>query len=113
MAQRLVRTICEGCKEGYQPSVELLQKLHMDPDQYRDATFYTGKGCVRCRNTGHFGRTALFELLEMRLPIRKIIFEGGNQDDLRMGAKEAGMLSLREAGIRKILAGTGGQQDHR
>jgi len=106
MAQRLVRTICDGCKEGYTPSPEMLQKLKMDPDKYGNATFYRGKGCVRCRNTGHFGRTALFELLEMKLPIRKIVFEGGNEDDLRIGAKDAGMVSLREAGIRKILAGT-------
>jgi type IV pilus assembly protein PilB len=106
MAQRLVRTICEGCKEEYKPSADLLSSLKMDTDQYKDATFYRGKGCVRCRNTGYFGRTALFELLEMRLPIRKIVFEGGNEDDLRLTAKEIGLLTLREAGIRKILAGT-------
>jgi type IV pilus assembly protein PilB len=106
MAQRLVRTICVGCKEEYKPSVEQLQSLRMDPDKYRDTVFYRGKGCVRCRNTGYFGRTALFELLEMKLPIRKIIFDGGNQDDLLIAAKEMGMVTLREAGIRKILVGT-------
>ena len=78
----------------------------MDPDKYKDTVFYRGKGCVRCRNTGFFGRTALFELLEMKLPIRKIIFDGGNEDDLRITAREMGMVSLREAGIRKILKGT-------
>lgn len=106
MAQRLVRTICDGCKEEYQPSVDLLQSLHMDPDQYRNTTFYRGKGCVRCRNTGFFGRTALFELLEMKLPIRKVVFDGGNEDDLRIEAKKIGMISLREAGIRKMIAGS-------
>jgi type IV pilus assembly protein PilB len=106
MAQRLVRTICDGCKEEYKPSADILRSLKMDTDKYKDATFYRGKGCVRCRNTGYFGRTALFELLEMKLPIRKIIFEGGNEDDLRLAAKEIGLLTLREAGIRKILAGT-------
>jgi len=106
MAQRLVRTICDGCKEEYKPSADILQSLKMDTDKYEDSTFYRGRGCVRCRNTGYFGRTALFELLEMRLPIRKIVFEGGNEDDLRLTAKEIGLLTLREAGIRKILAGT-------
>jgi type II secretory ATPase GspE/PulE/Tfp pilus assembly ATPase PilB-like protein len=78
----------------------------MDPDQYKNTTFYRGKGCVRCRNTGFFGRTALFELLEMRLPIRKVVFDGGNEDDLRIEAKKIGMVSLREAGIRKMIVGS-------
>ncbi|UCC78470.1 MAG: Flp pilus assembly complex ATPase component TadA [Candidatus Zixiibacteriota bacterium] len=105
MAQRLVRTICEGCKEEYEPDHEILQILNMDLDKYKDATFYKGKGCVRCRNTGFFGRTALFELLEMKRPIRKVIFDGGNEDDLRIAAREINMVTLRDAGIRKILAG--------
>ena len=106
MAQRLVRTICDGCKEEYTPTADQLRELHMDPDEYGNSRFFRGKGCVRCRNTGHFGRTALFELLEMKLPIRKIIFDGGNEDDLRMTAKKIGMVTLRDAGIRKILEGT-------
>lgn len=105
MAQRLVRTICEGCKEEYRPDQEILQILNMDQDKYKDATFYKGKGCVRCRNTGFFGRTALFELLEMKRPIRKVIFDGGNEDDVRIAAREIGMVTLRDAGIRKMLAG--------
>ncbi len=106
MAQRLVRTLCEGCKEEYKPSIEVFQKLKMDPDKYKNNTFYRETGCVRCRNTGYFGRTALFELLEMKLSIRKVIFEGGNQDDLRQVAAQSGLISIREAGIRKFVAGT-------
>ncbi|MEE9553603.1 MAG: ATPase, T2SS/T4P/T4SS family [candidate division Zixibacteria bacterium] len=106
MAQRLVRTICGGCKEEYRPSAEELRSLKMDPDKNKDVTFYKGVGCVRCRNTGFFGRTALFELLEMKMPIRKVIFEGGNEDDLRKEAMKHGLVTLREAGIRKVLAGT-------
>lgn len=106
MAQRLVRTICAGCKEEYKPSEEEILSLRMNPDEYKDTIFYKGKGCVRCRNTGFFGRTALFELLEMKLPVRKVIFEGGNEDDVRIEAINKGLISLREAGIRKVLAGT-------
>jgi type IV pilus assembly protein PilB len=106
MAQRLVRTICAACKEGYKPTEEELLSLRMNPDEHTDTVFYRGNGCVRCRNTGFFGRTALFELLEMKLPVRKVIFEGGNEDDLRIEAINNGLVSLREAGIRKILAGT-------
>jgi type IV pilus assembly protein PilB len=106
MAQRLVRTICAGCKEAYKPPEEELLSLRLNPDEHKDAVFYRGKGCVRCRNTGFFGRTALFELLEMKLPIRKVVFEGGNEDDVRIEAINNGLVSLREAGIRKVLAGT-------
>jgi type IV pilus assembly protein PilB len=105
MAQRLVRTICAACKEEYKAPEEELLALKMNPDEHRDTVFYRGKGCVRCRNTGFFGRTALFELLEMKLPVRKVVFEGGNEDDLRIRALKNGMVTLREAGIRKVLAG--------
>jgi len=106
MAQRLVRTTCTACKEQYKPSHEDLLALRMDPDKYKDAIFSRGTGCPRCRNTGFFGRTALFELLEMRLPIRKVIFEGGNEDEIRSEALKLGMVTLRDAGIRKVLLGT-------
>ncbi len=105
MAQRLVRTICGGCKEEYTPAEEELLLLRMNPDEHKDTVFCRGKGCVRCRNTGFFGRTALFELMEMKLPIRKVVFEGGNEDDLKIEAVSGGLISLREAGIRKVLAG--------
>jgi type IV pilus assembly protein PilB len=106
MAQRLVRTICSACKFEYKPSAEELVALKMDPDKHKNAVFYKGKGCVRCRNTGFYGRTALFELMEMKLPLRKVIFEGKNEDDVRLESIKGGMVTLREAGIRKILGGT-------
>jgi type IV pilus assembly protein PilB len=106
MAQRLVRTICSACKFEYKPPPEEFVALKMDPDKHKNAVFYKGKGCVRCRNTGFYGRTALFELMEMKLPLRKVIFEGKNEDDIRLESIRGGMVTLREAGIRKILGGT-------
>jgi type IV pilus assembly protein PilB len=106
MAQRLVRTICTACKEEYTATPEELKALKMDPDKHRDVKFHKGRGCVRCRNTGYYGRTALFELMEMKLPLRKVIFEGKNEDDVRITAMEMGMVTLREAGVRKVLGGT-------
>ncbi|HBZ01177.1 MAG TPA: pilus assembly protein PilB [candidate division Zixibacteria bacterium] len=105
MAQRLVRTICSACKYEYEATPEQINALKMNPDKYKGAKFSRGKGCVRCRNTGNYGRTALFELMEMKLPIRRVIFEGKNEDDLRLEAIKMGMVTLREAGIRKALAG--------
>lgn len=105
MAQRLVRTICSACKYEYPAALEELRGLKMDPDKYKGAMFFKGKGCVRCRNTGQFGRTALFELMEMKMPLRRVIFDGKNEDEVRAEAARGGMVSLRQAGIRKVLAG--------
>jgi type II secretory ATPase GspE/PulE/Tfp pilus assembly ATPase PilB-like protein len=105
MAQRLVRTICKACKYEYEATPEEFMALKIDPSKHKGATFFKGKGCVRCRNTGSYGRTALFELMEMKLPIRKVIFEGKNEDDLRLEAIKMGMVTLRDAGIRKAFAG--------
>jgi len=105
MAQRLLRTLCSACKEEYDPTDEELASLGLDRSRIIGKKLYRPKGCVRCRKTGYFGRTGLFELLEVKLPIRKLIYENKDQDDIRFAAKEAGMLTLRDAGIHKILAG--------
>lgn len=105
MAQRLLRTLCSACKEEYDPDEEELAKIKLDPSRIAGKKLYHAKGCVRCRNTGYYGRTGLFELLEVKLPIRKLIFEGKDQDDIKFGAIDAGMTTIRDAGIKKVLAG--------
>jgi len=105
MAQRLVRVLCDGCKEAYIPEESEFLALKMKPEKYKGIEFYRAKSCSRCRNTGYFGRTALIEILEMKLPIRKAIFEDRNQDDIRSEALSTGMVTLRESGIRKAVAG--------
>ncbi len=105
MAQRLLRTLCSACKEEYEADESIARKLKIDPSRLAGKTLFRAHGCVRCRNTGYFGRTGLFELLEVKLPIRKLIFQGKDQDDIRFAALEQQMVTLREAGIRKALAG--------
>ncbi|RKX18406.1 MAG: pilus assembly protein PilB [Candidatus Zixiibacteriota bacterium] len=105
MAQRLLRTLCSACKEEYEPDEEELARIKLDPSMIKNKKIYRAKGCVRCRNTGYYGRTGMFELLEVKLPVRKLIYEGKDQDDIRFKAKDAGMLTLRDAGIKKVLAG--------
>jgi len=102
MAQRLVRTICANCKEEYTPTKEDLTRLGLEADSHK---YYHGKGCVQCRQTGYRGRSGIFEMLEMRQPIRKLVFENANQEVIREKAIELGMVSLREAGIRKLKDG--------
>jgi len=102
MAQRLVRTICSNCKEEYTPTKEELTRLGLPDDGHK---YYHGKGCVQCRQTGYRGRSGIFEILEMRQRIRKLVFENANQEVIREAAVEQGMVSLREAGIAKLREG--------
>lgn len=102
MAQRLVRTICENCKEEYTPSKTELERLSLEADKHK---YYHGKGCVQCRQTGYRGRSGIFEMLEMRQNIRKLVFENANQEEIREKAIGQGMVSLRDAGIKKLLDG--------
>jgi len=103
IAQRLVRRICDSCKEEFKPSPELLAAVGIPPDQVN--TLHTGRGCERCHGTGYRGRIALFELMKVTDRIREAIIEGASATQLKKLALEEGMISLRQAGIRKILAG--------
>ena len=64
-----------------------------------------GRGCIHCKQTGYSGRTALFEVLELNRGIRRLVLDGKNEDDIRRHALAHGLLTLRKAGIRKILDG--------
>jgi type IV pilus assembly protein PilB len=106
MAQRLVRRICERCKEGFRPEPEQLAPLGDDGDLLRGHTLYRGRGCIACKQTGYSGRVALFEVLELNRTIRRMVLDGLNEDEIRKRALATGFLTLRNAGIRKILDGT-------
>ena len=106
MAQRLLRKICPNCKEEYQATPLELEEIGLDYDEYRDHPFYRGRGCVHCRGTGYFGRTGIFELMEMKQPIRRLVFDEANLEDIRERATALGMRTLRDSGVAKILNGT-------
>jgi len=105
MAQRLVRTICPHCKEPYEPNHEELERIGVTEAEKSTLKFMQGKGCSHCRYTGYRGRTAIHEILEIKQPIRRLIFENANQEIIREKAIELGMTPLREAGISKAKAG--------
>ena len=105
MAQRLVRKICPQCKESYVPSDAELEAMKLTRDDVRGKEFFRGRGCVHCRNTGYYGRTGIFELLEMKQPMRRLVFENANEEELREMAVKLGMVSLRDAALKKIYAG--------
>ncbi len=105
MAQRLVRRICDRCKEAFQPEPELLASLGDDGDALRSRPLVRGRGCMHCKQTGYMGRTALFEVLELNRNIRRMVLDGQNEDEIRKGALKSGFVTLRKAGIQKIIDG--------
>jgi type IV pilus assembly protein PilB len=106
LAQRLVRRICTHCKDEIRPSQEMLAELRLDPEELEGKTFYRGKGCEICNNTGFKGRVGLFELMVLNDELRDMIMRNASTDDLRDRAKSYGMVPLRDAGMEAVFAGT-------
>jgi type IV pilus assembly protein PilB len=105
LAQRLVRKICQNCRELTVPSTEALADLEMTPDDVVGKTFYRGRGCAACNNTGFKGRTGIFEFMPITDEIRELIHRGASTEELRDAAQRAGMKTLRQAGLEKIYEG--------
>ena len=105
LAQRLVRRICSRCKTPYEPDEAVLGRLGLTPHDIGDKTFYYGKGCAECNNTGYKGRKGLYELLKVTDPIRTLINEKAPNVVLRQKAMELGMSTLRADGLRCIFDG--------
>jgi type II secretory ATPase GspE/PulE/Tfp pilus assembly ATPase PilB-like protein len=104
LAQRLVRTICEKCKEPYVPTQELLDSSGMK-NSPQEITLFRGKGCEECGQTGFRGRTGLFELMVVDKELRQLVHEGKSGDVVRACAQKAGMKSLWDDGLEKVLQG--------
>jgi len=105
MAQRLVRKVCERCREEYVPELGELASLGEDGDMLAGKRISRGRGCLACKQTGYLGRTAVFEVLELNRPIRRLVLDGANEDQIKQLAISEGVMTLRKSGIRKILAG--------
>ena len=105
MAQRLVRRLCNNCKEEYKPTNQELGLVGLDPSRVPDK-LYRAKGCAECRNTGYKGRLAIFEMIPMARDLRKLVFDNANEDEIRQTSLNNGMTTLREAGLARVLDGT-------
>jgi type IV pilus assembly protein PilB len=105
VAQRLVRRICENCKEEFQPSEQQLMELELSPDDVKGQTFFFGKGCDYCNNTGYRGRRAIFEIMVLDDELRELIMKHASTGLLRTEARKRGMRTLREAGLLAIADG--------
>ena len=105
MAQRLVRRVCDHCKEVHQASESELRLLGPAAEQFQAAQLSRGRGCNRCVLTGYSGRLGIFENFLVNDEIRTMIFEKTSAAELMQRARQFGMRTLREDGLRKAAAG--------
>ena len=104
MAQRLVRAICENCKEAYTPTDRELKMLGAISKTIPDH-MYHGAGCDKCGKSGYKGRKGIFEIFKVDDTIQRLIFDHAPATLLRQRAREMGMPTLREDGMLKVASG--------
>ena len=105
LAQRLVRRVCQQCKEIEKIPVESLVSMGFSKEEAQGVVCYKGKGCTACNNKGYKGRLGLYEVLTIGDEIRTQILQGANADELKKTAIACGMKTLRMSGLEKIKAG--------
>lgn len=105
VAQRLLRRICKDCKEAYEATPEILEEIDVKPNPGEAVTLYRGVGCATCSNTGYKGRMAIHEVMMLSDEFRKGVLQRKSASELKKIARESGMQTLRECGVRKILKG--------
>ncbi|HSF17449.1 MAG TPA: GspE/PulE family protein [Vicinamibacteria bacterium] len=105
LAQRLVRRVCEACRQPMEVPEEELELSGLGKSA-GERTFFAGRGCYLCLGTGFRGRTAVCELLSLSDRLRQLILERRSNAELKHVAREEGMISLREHALEKVFAGT-------
>ncbi len=108
LAQRLVRKICPHCRDSYKPDQEYLARVGLSPIKFGDRVLYHGHGCPECMGTGYKGRIALFELMVLNDTLKSLILTTSDAGQLKrqaLASLATGMRTLRQDGLRKVLAG--------
>jgi general secretion pathway protein E len=105
IAQRLVRVLCPKCKEASTPDDESLANLGVDKKQLENHVLYRKQGCAACMNTGYRGRTAIFEILILDDPLKRLILKTSDSNQIQDEAMRRGMTNLLQDGAKKVLAG--------
>jgi len=104
-AQRLYRKLCPFCKQAVEIPEKTLRFNHLDPDKFRDVTFFAAKGCPKCSGLGYKGRGAIMEILMIGDEMRSRILETSEASALREVAVRNGMKTLRETGLSRVRDG--------
>ncbi len=105
VAQRLIRKICEKCKEPFNISPEMSKRLGITTNAESSIEFYKGKGCKTCLQTGYKGRVCISEIMPLSPKIRELILSRAADNVLKQQSRKEGMVTLREDGIKKVAAG--------
>ncbi len=110
VGQRLMRRVCSDCKEAYQPTEEEWNDVIQVPQGYGPAegsqpVLYRGRGCPKCGDSGYKGRVAIHEIMVMNDKLREMVIKHASTDELKKGARENGMITLREVARVKVLRG--------
>ncbi len=105
IAQRLVRVLCDNCKEPYTPDDYTLKTIGMTQEHIKGRIVYKRKGCENCFQTGYRGRVSIFEIMVLGDKLRKIVLETHDSNQIKSAALAENMITLREDGINKVLEG--------
>lgn len=103
IAQRLVRLLCEKCKEAYTPPPKMVKRL--EPAITKDTVLYRAKGCPECSETGYHGRTVIYEIFKMNEELRRLVLSKKGSDELFETAIRTGLKTMYAIGIQKAAAG--------
>jgi type IV pilus assembly protein PilB len=104
-AQRLVRKVCQNCKEEVETPIQALLSIGFAESEAHSLKLVKGRGCEKCGNTGYKGRIGLFEVMDMTDDMRELVLSGATAVELRRKAIEEGMVTLRQSGLQKIREG--------
>ena len=105
-AQRLFRKLCPACRKKRELPEEVMRMNHIDPAMFEVAVTYELSGCPKCNGIGYRGRAALMEILVCDDEIRELIMKETAANDLAEAASRAGMLTLRDVGLKRVQDGT-------
>jgi len=104
-AQRLIRRICQQCKQEEDVPVQALLNIGFSETEAPNLQLYKGRGCDNCNNRGYKGRVGLYEVMEVSEDVRELILSGASAIELRRKSVEEGMIGLRQSGLQKIRDG--------
>ena len=104
-AQRLMRRICNFCKEPVTYPAKMYQDLQIDPKTFEGVTLNRGRGCDRCKNSGYAGRAAIIEIMTVTDEIRKLVIARASSNEIGKVAVEQGMKTLRMVALDKVRDG--------
>ena len=105
IAQRLVRRICDHCKEPVALSEEVLKHMGIDEEKAKNSVFYHGRGCPACGETGYLGRLPIFEFLDVDSEISEKIIASATESEIREASRQKGYGGLLDSGVNKVLEG--------